>query len=86
MDQIVNQAAKIRFMLGGQIDVPLVIRIHIGGTENTAAQHSQSLEAWFTHVPGLTVVYPATSYQAKGMFLTALAEPNPVTFFWNRDR
>ncbi|MDP6745593.1 MAG: thiamine pyrophosphate-dependent enzyme [Candidatus Poribacteria bacterium] len=78
MDQIVNQAAKIRFMLGGQIDVPLVIRIHIGGTENTAAQHSQSLEAWFTHVPGLTVVYPATPYQAKGMFLTALADPNPV--------
>jgi pyruvate/2-oxoglutarate/acetoin dehydrogenase E1 component/TPP-dependent pyruvate/acetoin dehydrogenase alpha subunit len=84
MDQIVNQAAKIRFMLGGQIDVPLVIRIHIGGTENTAAQHSQSLEAWFTHVPGLTVVYPATPYQAKGMFLTALADPNPVIFLESR--
>jgi len=84
MDQIVNQAAKIRFMLGGQIEVPLVIRIHIGGAENTAAQHSQSLEAWFTHVPGLTVVYPATPYQAKGMFLTALADPNPVIFLESR--
>ena len=68
MDQIVNQAAKIRFMLGGQIDVPLVIRIHNGGAANTAAQHSQSLEAWFTHVLGLTVVYPATLIRQKSCF------------------
>ena len=68
MDQIVNQAAKIRFMLGGQIDVPLVIRILNGGAANTVAQHSQSLEAWFTHVPGLTVVYPATLIRQKSYF------------------
>ena len=68
MDQIVNQAAKIRFMLGGQISVPLVIRIHNGAAANTVAQHSQSLEAWFTHVPGSTVVYPATLIRQKSYF------------------
>ncbi|MEZ4523260.1 MAG: dehydrogenase E1 component subunit alpha/beta [Thermomicrobiales bacterium] len=78
MDQIVNQAAKIRYMLGGEVDVPLVIRMHIGGGVNAAAQHSQSLEAWFAHVPGLTVVYPSTPYDAKGLLLAALDDPNPT--------
>jgi 2-oxoisovalerate dehydrogenase E1 component len=84
MDQIVNQAAKIRYMLGGEVDVPLVIRMHVGGGVNAAAQHSQSLEAWFTHVPGLTVVYPTTPYEAKGMLLSAIDDPNPIIFLESR--
>lgn len=84
MDQIVNQAAKVRYMLGGEIDVPLVIRMHVGGGVNAAAQHSQSLEAWFAHVPGLTVLYPSTPYDAKGLLLSALYEPNPVIFLESR--
>jgi 2-oxoisovalerate dehydrogenase E1 component len=84
MDQIVNQAAKIRYMLGGEVGVPLLIRMHVGGGVNAAAQHSQSLEAWFTHVPGLTVLYPSTPYDAKGLFLSALYEPNPVIFLESR--
>lgn len=84
MDQIVNQAAKIRYMLGGYVEVPVVIRMHIGGGVNAAAQHSQSLEAWFTHVPGLTVVYPTSPYDAKGLLLSALADPNPVIFLESR--
>ncbi len=84
MDQIVNQAAKIRYMLGGEVDVPLVIRMHVGGGVNAAAQHSQSLEAWFAHIPGLTVVYPTTPYDAKGLFLSALDDPNPTIFLESR--
>ena len=84
MDQIVNQAAKIRYMLGGEVDVPLVIRMHTGGGVNAAAQHSQSLEAWFTHIPGLTVLYPSTPYDAKGLLLSALDEPNPTIFLESR--
>lgn len=84
MDQIVNQAAKIRYMLGGEVDVPLVIRVHIGGGVNAAAQHSQSLEAWFAHIPGLTVLYPSTPYDAKGLLLSALDEPNPTIFLESR--
>jgi 2-oxoisovalerate dehydrogenase E1 component len=84
MDQIVNQAAKIRYMLGGEVDVPLVIRMHVGGGVNAAAQHSQSLEAWFTHVPGLTVVFPSTPYDAKGLFLSAIDDPNPTIFLESR--
>lgn len=84
MDQIVNQAAKIRFMLGGEAEVPLIIRMHVGGGVNAAAQHSQSLEAWFAHVPGLTVLYPTTPYDAKGLFLTALDDPNPTIFLESR--
>ena len=84
MDQIVNQAAKIRYMLGGEVDVPVVIRMHTGGGVNAAAQHSQSLEAWFAHIPGLTVLYPSNPYDAKGLFLAALDEPNPTVFLESR--
>lgn len=80
MDQICNQAAKIPFMMGGQLSVPMVIRAPIGAT-GRAAQHSQSLEAWFMHTPGLKVVIPSTPYDAKGLLKTALRDDNPVMFF-----
>lgn len=80
MDQICNQAAKIRFMMGGQVSVPIVIRAPIGAT-GRAAQHSQSLEAWFVHTPGLKVVMPSTPYDAKGLLKTAIRDDNPVIFF-----
>lgn len=80
MDQICNQAAKIRFMMGGQVNVPIVIRAPIGAT-GRAAQHSQSLEAWFMHTPGLKVVIPSTPYDAKGLLKTAIRDNNPVMFF-----
>jgi 2-oxoisovalerate dehydrogenase E1 component len=80
MDQIVNQAAKIRYMLGGRPTVPLVIRGPQGGGIRLAAQHSQSLEAWFCHVPGLVVVAPSTPYDAKGLLATAIRDDNPVIF------
>lgn len=80
MDQIVNQAAKIRFMMGGQVSVPLVIRAPVGAT-GRAAQHSQSLEAWFMHAPGLKVVFPCTPYDAKGLLKSAIRDNNPVMFF-----
>ena len=80
MDQICNQAAKIRFMMGGQVKVPMVIRTPIGAT-GRAAQHSQSLEAWFMHTPGLKVVMPSTPYDAKGLLKTAIRDDNPVMFF-----
>ncbi|MEG0355971.1 MAG: alpha-ketoacid dehydrogenase subunit beta, partial [Lachnospiraceae bacterium] len=80
MDQICNQAAKIRFMLGGQVSVPMVIRAPIGAT-GRAAQHSQSVEAWFMHMPGLKVVMPSTPYDAKGLLRTAIRDNNPVLFF-----
>lgn len=78
MDQIVNQAAKIHFMLGGAARVPLVIRAPAGSGTGAAAQHSQSLEAWFAHVPGLKVVMPATPADAMGLLRAAVADPNPV--------
>ncbi|MGQ0663220.1 MAG: alpha-ketoacid dehydrogenase subunit beta [Pseudomonadota bacterium] len=81
MEQIVNQAAKIRFMLGGKASVPMVIRMPGGSGTGAAAQHSQSLEAWFAHVPGLKVVQPATPYDAKGLLLAAIDDPNPVLIF-----
>lgn len=81
MDQIVNQAAKIYFMFGGQMTVPLVIRGPAGAGTGAAAQHSQSLEAWFHHVPGLKVVMPATPDDARGLLLAAIRDPNPVIFF-----
>ena len=81
MDQLVNQAAKFRYMLGGRPTVPLVIRGPQGGGIRLAAQHSQSLEAWFVHVPGLVVVAPATPYDAKGLLVSAIEDPNPVLFF-----
>ncbi|HLU60121.1 MAG TPA: alpha-ketoacid dehydrogenase subunit beta [Pseudonocardia sp.] len=78
MDQIVNQAAKIHFMLGGAAQVPLVIRAPAGSGTGAAAQHSQSLEAWFAHVPGLKVVMPASPADAAGLLRAAVADPNPV--------
>ncbi len=80
MDMIVNQAAKFRYMLGGKPTVPLVIRGPQGGGIRLAAQHSQSLEAWFTHVPGLVVVAPSTPYDAKGLLTAAIRDDNPVIF------
>jgi pyruvate/2-oxoglutarate/acetoin dehydrogenase E1 component len=81
MDQIVNQAAKVHFMFGGKASVPMVIRTPFGGGVGLAAQHSQSLEAWFYHVPGLKVVAPSTPDDARGLLLAALDDPNPVIFF-----
>jgi pyruvate/2-oxoglutarate/acetoin dehydrogenase E1 component len=78
MDQIVNQAAKIHFMLGGAATVPMVLRAPSGSGTGAAGQHSQSLEAWFAHVPGLRVVLPATPADAKGLLLAAIDDPNPV--------
>ena len=80
MDQVVNQAAKFRYMLGGGPTVPLVIRGPQGGGIRLAAQHSQSLEAWFAHVPGLVVVAPSTPYDAKGLLTSAIRDDNPVIF------
>ena len=80
MDMLVNQAAKFRFMLGGKPNVPLVVRGPQGGGIRLAAQHSQSLEAWFTHVPGLVVVGPSTPYDAKGLLTAAIRNNNPVIF------
>jgi acetoin:2,6-dichlorophenolindophenol oxidoreductase subunit beta len=81
MEQIVNQAAKVRYMLGGEASVPLVFRMPAGSGTGAAAQHSQSLEAWFGHVPGLKVVAPSTPEDAKGMLLAALEDPDPVVMF-----
>jgi len=79
-DQVVNLAAKIRYMTGGQVKLPLVIRTPCGGGLCAGATHSQSLEAWFYHVPGLKVVMPSTPYDAKGLLKTAIREDNPVLF------
>lgn len=81
MEQIVNQAAKMRFMLGGEVSVPVVMRFPAGSGTGAAAQHSQSLEAWLGHVPGLKVIQPATPCDAKGMLLAAVADPDPVMIF-----
>lgn len=81
MDQLVNQAAKIRYMFGGHAQVPMVVRAPIGSGTGAAAQHSQSLEAWYVHVPGLKVVVPSTSYDVKGLLKTAIRDDNPVMFF-----
>lgn len=81
MDQIVNQAAKMRYITGGQVQVPLTVRATMGGGRSSGAQHSQSWHSWFAHVPGLKVVVPSTPYDAKGLLKTALREPNPVIFF-----
>ncbi|MCH8844066.1 MAG: dehydrogenase E1 component subunit alpha/beta [SAR324 cluster bacterium] len=80
MDMIVNQAAKFRYMLGGKDTVPLVIRGPQGGGIRLAAQHSQSLEAWFTHIPGLVVIAPSTPFDAKGLLTAAIRDDNPVIF------
>jgi pyruvate/2-oxoglutarate/acetoin dehydrogenase E1 component len=81
MDQIVNQAAKVHYMSGGKLKVPLVVRTTLGATRRTAAQHSQSLHAWVSHVPGLKVVLPSTPYDAKGLLKTAIRDDNPIIFF-----
>ncbi|MCP9473790.1 MAG: pyruvate dehydrogenase complex E1 component subunit beta [Nitrospira sp.] len=80
LDQIVNNAAKIRYMSGGQLSVPMVIRGPGSAAHQLAAQHSQSLEAWFCHVPGLKVIAPATPRDAKGLLKSAIRDPNPVIF------
>ncbi len=81
MEQIVNQAAKVRYMLGGSVSVPLVMRFPAGSGTGAAAQHSQSIEAWLGHVPGLKMVQPSTPEDVKGMLLAALEDPDPVMIF-----
>lgn len=80
MDEIMNQAAKMRYMTGGQVNVPMVIRAPMGSGRRNAGQHSQCLEAMFTHVPGLKVVCPSNPADAKGLFKTAVRDPDPVVF------
>ena len=79
-EQLVNQAAKIRYMFGGETSVPLVIRTPAGSGTGAAAQHSQSLENWFVHTPGIKVVAPTTPYDVKGLLIAAIRDPNPVLF------
>ena len=81
MDQLVNQAAKVHYMSGGAWKVPMVLRTTLGASRRSAAQHSQSLQAWLSHVPGLRVVLPSTPYDAKGLLKTAIRDDNPVIFF-----
>lgn len=81
MDQMVNQAAKLRYMYGGKGKVPMVLRTPAGSGTGAAAQHSQSLEAWMAHIPGLKVVQPATAYDAKGLLKAAIDDDNPVIFY-----
>jgi pyruvate/2-oxoglutarate/acetoin dehydrogenase E1 component len=80
MDQLVNQAAKVYFMLGGAVSVPLVVRLPFGSGTGAAAQHSQSQEAWYAHTPGLKVVMPSNPADAKGLLHAAIRDPNPVVF------
>lgn len=80
MDPIVNQAAKMRYMLGGAVSIPMVIRTAIGGGRSAGAQHSQCLESWLTHVPGLKVVFPSTPQDAYGLLLSSIDDPDPVVF------
>lgn len=84
MDPIVNQAAKARYMFGGKAKVPIVIRTQGGGGRGNAGQHSQSLEAWYVHAPGLIVVQPSTPYDAKGLLKSAIRDDNPVIFIENK--
>ena len=84
LDQLVNLAAKAHFMSGGQLTVPLVLRTQGGAGQRGGAQHSQSLEAWLTHVPGLKVVMPSTAADAAGLLAAAIADPNPVVFVENK--
>lgn len=81
MDQIVNQAAKTRYMFGGKGKVPMVVRTPAGSGTGAAAQHSQSLEAWMAHIPGLKVIQPSTAYDAKGLLKAAIDDDNPVIFY-----
>ncbi len=81
MDQLVNQAAKIHYMSGGKLKVPMVLRTTMGAGRRSAAQHSQSLHAWLSHIPGLKVVVPATPYDAQGLMKSAIRDDNPVAIF-----
>lgn len=81
MDQIANQAAKVHYMSGGKLTVPMVVRTTMGATRRSGAQHSQSLHAWVSHVPGLKVALPSTPYDAKGLLKTAIRDDNPVIIF-----
>ncbi len=81
MDQMFNQAAKTHYMSGGKLNVPLVLRTTMGATRRSAAQHSQSLHAWLSHIPGIKVVVPSTPYDAKGLMKTAIRDDNPVAIF-----
>jgi len=85
MDMIVNQAAKMRYMFGGKINLPMVIRMPQGAGLSAAAQHSQCLEAWFTHVPGLKVVYPSNPADALGLLIAAIEDDNPVIFIEHKN-
>lgn len=80
-DQIMNQAAKFRYMYGGRMQVPMVLRLPTGAGRQAAAQHSQSLEAWLVHIPGLKVVFPSTSADALGLMISSIRDDNPVMFF-----
>jgi acetoin:2,6-dichlorophenolindophenol oxidoreductase subunit beta len=84
LDQLVNQAAKAHFMSGGQLTVPMVLRTQGGASGRGAAQHSQSLESWLTHIPGLKVVMPSNAADAAGLLLSAIDDPNPVVFVENK--
>jgi acetoin:2,6-dichlorophenolindophenol oxidoreductase subunit beta len=89
MDQVANQAAKTSYMSGGKLKAPMVVRATLGATRRSAAQHSQSLHAWVSHIPGLKVALPATPYDAKGLLKTAIRDDNPVVVFedkmtWNQ--
>jgi pyruvate/2-oxoglutarate/acetoin dehydrogenase E1 component len=81
MDQMMYQAAKVHYMSGGKWKVPMVLRTTLGATRRSAAQHSQSLHAWFCHIPGLKVVLPSTPYDAKGLLKSAIRDENPVVFY-----
>ncbi len=84
LDQVVNQAAKMRYMFGGKISLPLTIRTTMGGRRSAAAQHSQCLEAWFMHIPGLKIALPSNPYDAKGLLKSAVRDPNPTLIFENK--
>lgn len=84
LDQVVNQAAKMRYMFGGKLSLPLTIRTTMGGRRSAAAQHSQCLEAWFMHIPGLKIAMPSNAYDAKGLLKTAVRDPNPTIIFENK--
>jgi pyruvate/2-oxoglutarate/acetoin dehydrogenase E1 component len=84
MDPILNQAAKLRYMTAGALEIPVVFRMQTGAGKSAGAQHSQSLEAWLTHIPGLKVVMPATAADAAGLLRSAIADPNPVVFVENK--
>src|ERR671932_209960 len=81
MDQLANQAAKVHYMSGGSLKAPLTVRTTLGATRRSAAQHSQSLHAWLSHIPGLKVAVPSTPYDAKGLLKSAIRDDNPVVFF-----